>query len=674
MEIDKVTFETLKNDKITSSFEELDIDADGKITAKDKTNATDKIATEIATLLELADDDSAVTNTKAGDTENAATNATKEELEAKLEKLNEDTTALDKEIVALEKENVALKEEKAKLEEEQTAKQAELEEINKQLEEEQDTLNHYIQEYSNIQAEVDVINKEILLEEKRETQQYENDMKKLAEKAIDEYDSEKDGDFTEYFNKKMDSMDFPVFSKLFSLNSQAANLSVTAKTVLQNISLQSEKIAGLKVKAKGISAEITALNADIKNKTDGINANNTKIKDKQTKINENTKEAEEVQEQMEKLVPDGELTGQEVLAQVSAEEKKIAKGLKWDLRNCMIAKGADGKFHIYNANGESAVRKKYGKKSPKGRKIIPSGSGYMKKISNAQAGQGRTVYTFTDVNADWSDGTVKATSKNYTTSSPLVFDVSGDGIKTTNNTISFDIDGDGKNDIVNNSSDWVLAFDKDHNGIAGENGSELFGDNTDLDGDGKKDGYKNGFAALKALAKKEGLMSKKDNVLDADDLKVLSEKYGLVMTKGYGGEAKSLSELGISQINLASTKKVKTENNFDGQNNDLMRQEGSTFVVDDKVFEYADVWNAKKLFNETDEEAAKNRLNLEEETYTEVSAEINEKEILKLNSENVIAIKGNIDTEKIKTGVKNEYKNKIQDEDINKDDKNKKID
>lgn len=178
-------------------------------------------------------------------------------------------------------------------------------------------------------------------------------------------------------------------------------------------------------------------------------------------------------------------------------------------------------------------------------------------------------------------------------SDPLAFDTNGDGIKTSTQKVDFDIDGDGKLDVVNNSADWVLAFDKDKDGNVGEDGSELFGDNTDFDGDGIKDGYKNGFEALKALAKKEGMISNGDNVLDVNDLKILEEKYGLKMTNGYGGEAKSLADLGITQINISTTDKTTLKKNFDGQNNDLMTQEGATFVVNGQTREYADIWNRK---------------------------------------------------------------------------------
>ena len=66
------------------------------------------------------------------------------------------------------------------------------------------------------------------------------------------------------------------------------------------------------------------------------------------------------------------------------------------------------------------------------------------------------------------------------------------------------------------------------------------------------------------------------------------------MTNGYGGEAKSLAELGITQINLAQTDETYVARDFDGNQNDVMRQDGATFVVNGETREYADFWHSKK--------------------------------------------------------------------------------
>jgi len=174
--------------------------------------------------------------------------------------------------------------------------------------------------------------------------------------------------------------------------------------------------------------------------------------------------------------------------------------------------------------------------------------------------------------------------------SPLTFDLNGDGVKTSDKVVNYDIDGDGKKEKINDVADGTLSI------RGGKSGKDLFGNNTDLDGDGKADGYKDGFEALKALAKKEGLINDKgDTKLDAKDLKILEDKYQLGMkTDGYNSKEKSLASLGINEIDLSKSDKTKSTENFDGQNNTIMQQDGATFTVNGKKREYADVWHSAK--------------------------------------------------------------------------------
>lgn len=150
-------------------------------------------------------------------------------------------------------------------------------------------------------------------------------------------------------------------------------------------------------------------------------------------------------------------------------------------------------------------------------------------------------------------------------------------------------------DKINNSADAVLVFDKDGDGISGADGSECFGDNTDIDGDGTKDGYKDGFEALKALAAEAGVVNGADDmVIDADDIKLLEEQYGLkIKTEGYNSEAQSLLDIGITEINLANTDETTLIDNFDDMGNQIMYQEGATFKIDGEEREYADIWHRK---------------------------------------------------------------------------------
>ena len=176
------------------------------------------------------------------------------------------------------------------------------------------------------------------------------------------------------------------------------------------------------------------------------------------------------------------------------------------------------------------------------------------------------------------------------TCSPLTFDINGDGVKTSDKLIKYDIDGNGTEDLINDVADGTLCI------RGGNSGKDLFGDNTDLDGDGKADGFANGFDALKALAIKEGLINgKNDMVLNSSDIKILEDKYQFSMkTSGYKSEAKSLGSLGITEINLGNTNDVKETYNFDGQNNRIMEQNGATFNINGTKRDYADIWHTIK--------------------------------------------------------------------------------
>ena len=59
---------------------------------------------------------------------------------------------------------------------------------------------------------------------------------------------------------------------------------------------------------------------------------------------------------------------------------------------------------------------------------------------------------------------------------------------------------------------------------------------------------------------------------------------------GYNSEASSLFDLGITEINLSDAE-VTEEKDFDGKGNDIMRQQGATFVVNGEERDYADIWH-----------------------------------------------------------------------------------
>lgn len=178
--------------------------------------------------------------------------------------------------------------------------------------------------------------------------------------------------------------------------------------------------------------------------------------------------------------------------------------------------------------------------------------------------------------------------------SPLVLDLNGNGIQTTAPNRTMDIDGDGTMDRVSwfGSGDGVLAFDANKNGKIDMNGQEFFGDNSDIDGDGKPDGDANGFDALKRFAAKQlGNAAVADNKLDAAEIRALENKAGLrIITSG--NRAQTLSSLGITGINLnyASTNSIDKYGNQTLQKGSFQRTLSNGKTVSRDV---ADVWLLK---------------------------------------------------------------------------------
>lgn len=531
-------------------------------------------------------------------------NSTEDLSKATAEELLEKKQLIENTIAKLEAEV-------EKLEQKLEAKNQEIEELNQQYEKETTKLEEYEEDFDKKQNKLADLNEEIASTQQYEQKRFDGKISDITKAAIDDYDPEKHGDdFNAYISEQLSGVGLGNFSALDFLNSEAVSLADDVNGLMGNIKKQAGTV-------RTLANQITSAQADASSLQKQIEGKNGEIATQKTQF-------EAVRTQLAKLDGSG-LTAGEVLAQISDSEKALVTSNNIDLTEKLedgspkyiAAKGEDGNFHFYemtSSGSATSLARKYGSDTGglRGSDIVPSGSGYMNGITDVEPGNGRAVYSFSEVNECLTDGEACSTQKCYTTCSPLSFDVDGNGVNTTASTMRYDIDGDGELDTINNSAEWVLAFDKDGNGIAGENGSELFGDNTDLDGDGVKDGFANGFEALKALAKKENLIDgKTDNKLDANDLKHLQEKYGLVMTNGYGGEAKSLEDLGITEINLAQTDETTLTKNFDGRHNNIMRQEGATFKVNGQTREYADIWNAKldssSYDSENDYTSSKNR-------------------------------------------------------------------
>ena len=498
-------------------------------------------------------------------------------------------------------------------EEELKLKKQNLEELEIQQQKIQDEINLKQKKYERITKQINKATQN--LEEDQKAQQ-----QKAMYKALSTYNKEEHGDFNDYLQEQL--KDVVPDETLKSLISGLSGVSTT----LMN------EIGVLQTNLISINEQITPLNNEISNLQTEINSLN---KTKQAQEVKSTTQANEVEKTSQDT---SDLKGIDKLkSMVSPEEWALVEQNNIDLSEKLpngepryiFAPGkTSGNIHIYDMSGAmgTALARKYSKteisvdefeknaKNPTsilGRKqalsgalagydIVPNGDGFISNFRQktpeelvegtlwGNANSGAQTYYYLDDCCE-----VKCNKACYCTASPLNFDLDGDGINTTDEIIDFDIDGDGKMDKINNSSDAVLVFDADGDGISGEDGSECFGDNTDLDGDGKADGYKDGFEALKALAKKEGLTD--DNKLDEKDLKVLEGKYGLkIKEKGYLDESKSLSDVGITDINLSTTNETTLNKDFDGKQNDLMTQEGATFTMNGKTQNYADLWHSKK--------------------------------------------------------------------------------
>lgn len=492
---------------------------------------------------DLADEAGIDTNISEGDfsLENI------DELNAELERLIETgNKALDE-----------LEERKALLESEQAIYDEQSAKYNETLEE----LNEKQDEYDEIQEAIENATKDYQDSEARNRQQ-------AIYKAMAEYNEQEDGDWNSYLQKELKGV---VGDSAFqTLISDLSGSSKSAARELGGLQVQANSQKTMMDASKAI---VDSVSADIQSLQDTVSVCEASIQTVRNKILEAITNS----------------ISEEEMALVEANNIDLTEKMEDGSPRYVFAKGkSDGQFHIYDLQQGATLARLYA--DGQGFDIVESGNGYIngfEKLDDSSGGE--TVYYIGDC------GTAGSFNACYTTSSPLSFDIDGNGIATTNEVVDFDIDGDGIMDKINNSADAVLVFDKDGDGISGADGSECFGDNTDIDGDGTKDGYKDGFEALKALAAEAGVVNGADDmVIDADDIKLLEEQYGLkIKTEGYNSEAQSLLDIGITEINLANTDETTLIDNFDDMGNQIMYQEGATFKIDGEEREYADIWHRK---------------------------------------------------------------------------------
>ena len=189
---------------------------------------------------------------------------------------------------------------------------------------------------------------------------------------------------------------------------------------------------------------------------------------------------------------------------------------------------------------------------------------------------------------------------------PLVFDLANTGIKTSSRKAIYGIMGtkdDDKLKWLNEVEEGmgILVFDADKSGASGRTGLELFGDQTDLNGDGKSDGFTDGYAALRAFvdrAAADGVLprdARSRGLLDAAALAALEKAYGLKMkVGGFNRAPVSLAAAGVREITFSDAP-AEAAREFDGRGNGLSLQRDAAFTrADGSRGIYANVWLTSK--------------------------------------------------------------------------------
>ena len=181
---------------------------------------------------------------------------------------------------------------------------------------------------------------------------------------------------------------------------------------------------------------------------------------------------------------------------------------------------------------------------------------------------------------------------------PLIFDLNGDGIRTTSlddSTAYFDLDGDGFAERVAwvGDGDGLLTLDRNGDGIV-TNGQELFGDRTRLI---NGEYATSGFEALREFDdNNDGKIDSKDNVYSKLKMWQDINHDGLSQPE----ELKSLSDLGIVSIGLESTVTgaVDVMNNIQRRLSSFMKSDGSTAQVGEYLLN-RDTVDSRDIFGES---------------------------------------------------------------------------
>lgn len=247
----------------------------------------------------------------------------------------------------------------------------------------------------------------------------------------------------------------------------------------------------------------------------------------------------------------------------------------------LIAKGQnDGKYHIY---------KQYSGTTYKSVTAVASGNNYL--YTTDAASNKNMANIARSVGGDFIINQGK-----YTTGSPLVLDLNGNGKVDVKQGVGVDIDGNGAADGAAADGDKMLALG-DLNGNGKIDGSEVFGNETIDPFTGQKINAANGFEALREIAKsaeaKTGTTIIENGKVDLIKLKEALKTVGSDLGLIGGDNVTTLESLGnVTKINLTyEDKNDDYEYMTSNLNKDsISLQIGSFETTDGTSHKVDDVW------------------------------------------------------------------------------------
>lgn len=167
--------------------------------------------------------------------------------------------------------------------------------------------------------------------------------------------------------------------------------------------------------------------------------------------------------------------------------------------------------------------------------------------------------------------------------SPIVFDLDGDGIETISQSEGAYFDHD-KNGLAEKTGwvdqdDGLLVLDRNQDGIIND-GSELFGNNTELESGGNAE---NGYKALAELD------SNQNNVIDRDDSRFGELKIWRDLNSDGISQQNELS--GLDEFNITSIDLAYNDVQIDDGHGNTIKQTSTAFTsISGVAIETADVW------------------------------------------------------------------------------------